>query len=453
MRRFRPLLAGLLLGAALATAASAAEAPPPSPPPPSPLEGELTPLGAIRAANGPRTIPAWTGGLTVPPKDYVPGQPHPDPFVDDTRWFTVQAQELDRFAIRLSGGLKALLRKYPNSFEIPVYLTRRTAALPQRVYDETIANSRRATPIENGLGVRDARVGIPFPIPKNGAQAMWNHVLRWRGDTLTRFDGIAVPDEHGNATVTMYREETLSPYAAGMGDAIGRYYRRVGVKPREVAGGTLLLHLSLDPLRRPFAGWYRPPGEPRVLRAPDYAYDTLDPATNGIRTADMRDMFSGMMDRFDFNLAGRREMYVPYNAYRLNGAGLVLPDLLWASHPNPAFLRYELHRVWVVEATLKRGLRHGLPRRVYYIDEDSWQIVMADHYNDAGELVRYAEAHGIQMSHVPAFLPTMEFTFDIPGGRYMASGIDNTEKPPQFDRPMKVEEFSAEYLLERVTKR
>ncbi|MGQ9370844.1 DUF1329 domain-containing protein [Azospirillum sp. ST 5-10] len=413
---------------------------------PGGLGDGLTPLGAIRGANAQGTIPAWTGGLTEPPRTFVAGTHHPDPFVDDGRWFTVRAAELDRFAVRLSAGQQELLRRYPDSFELPMYLTRRTAAAPQRIYDATAVNARRARLAENGLAVRDVGAGIPFPVPDNGDEVMWNHVLRWRGTAVSRIDGIVLPAADGTLAVDRYREDWLADQDAGPGGLTAFSYKRTGLSPPAVAGATLLIRETLNPLRNPRAVWYRPAGKGAAVRAPDFSYGTPDPATGGVRTADMLDMFSGLPDRFDFRLVGRREMYVPYNAYRLNIAALTPRDFLWPPHPDPAFLRYELHRVWVVEATLKRGYRHPFPRRTYYLDEDSWQILMADHYDAKGALARYAEAHPIVIPEVPVLLPTLELTYDFAGNRYVASGLDNADPPPAFDRPLKPDAFSPDAL-------
>jgi len=406
---------------------------------------ELTPFGAVRAGNKTRAIPPWTGGLTQPPKDYVPGRHVPDPYNEDGRWFTVGVADIDRYKVRLSAGLQALLQKYPASFEVPLFPTRRSAAAPQRVYDETMENAKRAKLGENGLALSGAKVGIPFPIPANGVQAMWNHVLRWRGEAVSRTGATVLPDPVGETPQSLFREDMLSAYAAGQ-EGRPTFYRRTALSPKGAAGATLLLHGTLNPIQSGFAAWFRPGETGKAVRAPDFAYDTPDPATGGIRTADMLDMFSGPLDQFDFALVSRREMYVPYNAYRLNTPNLAPADFLWPMHPNPQFLRYELHRVWVVEAKSKPGYRHALPERTYYLDEDSWQIVMADHYDAKGDLVRYAEAHGITYPQVPVFAPAMEITYDLVGGRYVVSGIDNLLKPPVFDKPMKPEEFAPETL-------
>lgn len=408
------------------------------------MPADLTPFGAIRAGDENRFIPAWTGGLAEPVKDYQPGRAHPDPFFEDVRWFTVKAADLERYKVRLSSGLQELLRRYPK-FEIPLYPGRRTAAAPQAVYDATAANLGSAKLIENGLGVSGAKVGIPFPVPKDGAEAMWNHLLRWRGGTVVRSDGVAIPDAYGQVTLSLYREEVLPAYGQGIEGPLTLYYRRTGLEPESVRGA-LLVQETLNPLVRPRAVWYRPPGDRRVLRAPDFADDTPDPASGGIRTADMLDMFNGTMDRFAYRLIGRRSMYVPYNAYRLDAAGLSPAEFLWSSHPNPSFLRYELHRVWIVEASLKSGYKHAFPERIYYLDEDSWQIVMADHFGPDGTLQRYAEAHGATYSQIPVFAPAVEITYDFPGNRYVVNGVDNLQSPPVYGRPLKPEAFGPESL-------
>lgn len=439
----RGFLAGtgaLLLAPTLPADAWAQDAPPS-------LPADLTPVGAERAANPRETIPEWTGGLDTPVSGYVAGQPHPDPLVEDGRWFTVTAADLTRYAVRLSAGTAALLKTYPTSFQLPMFPTRRTAAYSRAVYDATAANARTARNEANGLAVREARIGFPFPRPKTGMEAMWNHILRWRGETMRGTDGVAVVEADGTRTSARYRTEMMSPYAKGEAGAIALLFRRTTLEPADRAGEALVLQRSLDPIQEPPQFWYRSPGKPKVMPAFDFTYDRPDPASGGIRTADMLDMFSGTPDRFDFKLAGKREMYVPYNAYRLDTTVLGPDDILWPGHLAPNFLRYELHRVWVVEATRRPGSRHAFARRVYYLDEDSWQIVMAEHYDAKGVLLRYAEAHGIQLSHVPCFVPTLEITYDMATGRYVVSGIDNQEKAPSYNRNMKKDLFTRDGLL------
>ncbi|MBP2298251.1 DUF1329 domain-containing protein [Azospirillum picis] len=413
------------------------------------LGEELTPFGAVRAGNRTRAIPRWTGGLVTAPRGYVPGQPSPDPYVEDVRWFTVGAADAERYKIRLTAGQQALLAKYPESFELALFPSRRSAAAPQRIYDATLANAGRAKVGENGLALRDAAVGVPFPIPANGVQAMWNHKLRWRGTSLSQTGLTIVRAGDGSRTATKLREEFASPYAAGDAASPPLLYRRTILDPKDQAGTSLLIQSTLDPIAARTLAWAREGERGRVVRAPDFSYDTPDPVTAGICSADMLDMFSGALDRFDFTLVTRREMYMPYNAYPLTNPGLTVKDLLWPGHPNPQFLRYEMHRVWVVDARLKPNFRHGLPDRTYYLDEDSWQILAAEHYDGKGQLLRYAEAHPVAHWQVPALLPAAEFTFDLTADRYVARGIGNGLPPPVFDAPIRPEDFTPDALVRR----
>jgi hypothetical protein len=438
-----------LLGGAAASTATPSWAQDPAAPPPVPRLGEeLTPFGAIRAGNRTRVIPPWTGGLTTPPKGYMPGRHSPDPYIEDGRWFTVGPADAERYKIRLSAGLQALLAKYPTTFEVPLFPCRRSAAAPQRVYDACLENAGRATLGENGLVLSGARVGVPFPIPANGVQAMWNHLLRWRGTAMSHTSQTILPSGDGGLTERLYQEDFSFPYAAGE-DGKPTLYRRTSLTPPDQVGTTLLTQATLNPIRSGFRAWLRSGERGRVVPAPDFLYDVADPATDGVCTADMFDMFSGPLDRFDFTLISRREMYVPYNAYRLNTPSLAPSEFLWYGHPNPQFLRYEMHRVWIVDARLKPNFQHKLPDRTYYLDEDSWQILMAEHYNGKGELQRYAEAHNVAHWQVPAFVPAAEFVYDLTADRYVARGIDNLQRPPVFDKPLKPEEFTPESLVRR----
>ena len=373
---------------------------------------DLTPMGAIRAGTENRFIPPWEGGLATPVKGFEAGRAHPDPFFEDGRWFVVTAAELDRYKVRLSWGLRELLRQ-SDRFEVPVYPAHRSAAAPLAVYNAAIENRRTARLAENDLAVTGARVAVPFPEPKSGAEAMWNHVLRWRGGSMVRLDRVVLPDKYGKLNRRLYREDLESAYNLGEAGLVATRYRRIGLSPDTIKEENLLLIDSLDPLRSPRIAWFRAPDAPRAVRASDFVAGVFDPASDNIRTADMLDMFSGPLDRFDYRLVGRRAMYVPYNAYRLIQENVEPEDFLWSVHPNTSFLRYELHRVWIVEAKLKRGYRHPFPERLYYIDEDSWQIVMADHFDREYRLARYAETHGVTLSHVPVFAPAMEITYDF----------------------------------------
>ena len=136
-------------------------------------------------------------------------------------------------------------------------------------------------------------------------------------------------------------------------------------------------------------------------------------------------MFNGAPDRYDWKLVGKKEMLVPYNAYKLHSNTVKNSDILKAGHINQDLARYELHRVWVLDATLKPGTSHLYARRTFYIDEDSWQILAADHYDARGQLWRVSEAHCINYYDAQTFWSTLEVHVDLQNGRYLAIGLDN----------------------------
>ncbi|NNG04602.1 MAG: DUF1329 domain-containing protein [Inquilinus sp.] len=413
-------------GALLAGAFAVLAAMPAKAQDPSQLGSTLTPFGAIRAGNADGTIPAWTGGITSPPAGYSIGDHHPDPFAGDRVQFSITGANADAYADKLTPGHLATLRQYP-SFAMNVYPTRRSASAPQRIYDATIANARSAQLVADGNGVDGASVGIPFPIPNNGLEAIWNHLLRFRGETVFRQYGQANPTAGGAYTMVRIDEKLLFRYARGEPGNTSVLFLQEVVGPARLAGEILLVHETINQITEPRQAWTYNPGQRRVRRAPNIAYDNPGTAADGLRTSDNLDIFNGAPDRYTWDLVGRRELYVPYNAYKLHSNALSYDDIIRPNHLNPEHLRYELHRVWVVDARLKDGTSHIYARRTFYLDEDSWQIVAVDHYDSRGQLWRLGEAHGINYYEVPTFWTTLDTIYDLQAGRYTANGFDNEQ--------------------------
>ena len=438
--RWVSLILVLALSAAgVATEAEAAEK----------LGRELTPLGAVKAGNASGDIPAWEGGLTKPPAGYAPGKLHPDPFPDDKPLFTITAANVEQYKAHLSPGHIALFRRYPKTFRMPVYRTRRTAALPQRIYDKTIANAKTAKLTEDGNGVLNAAEGIPFPIPRNGLEAIWNHLLRYRGKTTAKVSGQAVPTANGSYTMVRIAEQALFAYQqpGATTETIDNkvvYFLQEVTSPPRLAGNITLVHETLNQAVEPRKAWLYNPGQRRVRRAPNVAYDNPGTASDGQRTNDQFDMFNGAPDRYNWTLVGRREFYIPYNSYRLHSDRNRFDDILKPGHINPDLTRYELHRVWVVEAKVKEGTRHIYARRTFYLDEDSWQIAGVDQYDGRGELWRVSEAHIINFYEIPLTWTTMMTIYDLQNGRYLANGLDNEPgyQITRFDLPMTRSQFT-----------
>ncbi|MDF2782009.1 MAG: hypothetical protein K0S96_1813, partial [Geminicoccaceae bacterium] len=169
-------------------------------------------------------------------------------------------------------------------------------------------------------------------------------------------------------------------------------------------------------------------------------------ASDGQRTSDQLDMFNGAPDRYDWQLVGRRELYIPYNNYRLHSDALTHDQIIQPGHINPEFTRYELHRVWEVEAKLKDDTSHLYAARRLFLDEDSWQIVVADHYDRRGQLWRVAEAYTINYYEIPLLWETLFCVYDLQNGRYLAFGLNNELEVDQFDIGLDAADFTPDAL-------
>ncbi|WP_308723902.1 DUF1329 domain-containing protein [Metapseudomonas otitidis] len=395
----------------------------------------LTPLGAEKAGNADGSIPAWTGGIgkdagAVDAKGFLA-----DPFANEKPLFTITAQNVDRYKDKLSDGQVAMLKRYPETYRIPVYPTHRTVNVPQAVQDAAKKSALYVQPINDGNGLAhfaESRY-YAFPIPKSGVEVIWNHVTRYRGGNLRRVITQATPQVNGSYTPIRFEEEVAVPQEmpdlpAAKGENVLTFFKQQVTAPSRLAGNVLLVHETLDQVKEPRLAWIYNAGQRRVRRAPQVAYDGPGTAADGLRTSDNFDMFSGAPDRYDWKLVGKKEMYIPYNSYKLDSPSLKYDDIIKAGHINQDLTRYELHRVWEVVATVKPGERHIYAKRHMYIDEDSWQVALVDHYDGRGQLWRVAEGHAQFYYHhqVPAY--TLEALYDIIAGRYLALGMKNEEK-------------------------
>lgn len=388
------------------------------------LAGNLTPLGAERAGNAEGTIPVWQGGYTSSPAGYRSGDPRPDPFAADKPLLTITAANFNEHADKLPEGAKALFAKFP-AYRMDVYPTRRSAAAPQWVYDNVRANATRARAAPGGIafGVAGAVGGIPFPIPNNGHEIVWNHLLAFWGPARETHLSTYVVSSAGQIDLaSAYRELADFPYytPGATPESFGRYYfrtRHILDAPSHKYGEGYLAWQPIDLARDKFAAWRYLPGERRVRRGPSLSYDTPDAEASGFQTLDEYYIFFGGPDRYDFKILGKREMYVPYNNDRFYG--LAADAVLGAGHANPAALRYELHRVWVVEGTLAKGKSHIVPRRRLYFDEDTWLAVYSDSWDDEGRLWKFGHATMYLVPDLPAVIIGSQFVYDLVLGGYV----------------------------------
>jgi len=423
-----------LMGAAIALALSAGSAlAAVAPTEAAKLGASLTPFGAEKAANAAGTIPEWSGGITQAPAAYkTPGQHHPDPFADDRPLFTITKANLDQYQGNLTPGQIALFNTYPNSYQMPVYQTRRSGSAPQWVYDNSIKNASTAKLLDGGNGFSDAYGGIPFPIPQNGVEALWNHIARYRGTYIVRRASEVAVQRNGSYSLVTSQQEALFKFYNPKGTAadlnnIMFYYLSFTKSPARLAGGAVLVHETLDQVKEPRQAWGYNAGQRRVRRAPNLAYDTPIAAADGLRTADDTDMINGSPDRYDWKLVGKKEIYIPYNSYKVSSPEVKYEDLLQVGHLNPAFTRNELHRVWVVEGTLKSDARHIYSKRTLFLDEDSWQAAVVDQYDGRGELWRVSIAYLKNYYDLPTTWSALDSFHDLQARRYHVQNLDNEE--------------------------
>lgn len=412
---------------------------------------ELTPIGAERAGNADGTIPEWTGGLSEFPEGYEVGQRLVDPFSGDKPLFVITAENLDQYSENLSPGQIAMFKRYPDTYKMPVYKTRRSARLPDVEYTLIKEYATKTDLVEGGNGMIDFRASTPFPIPNDGLEIIWNHITRYRTPLgLTRRYIQAPVQANGNFSPVLFEEFAMfanrvpdNPYP----NRLAVFLQRI-LAPARLEGDVLLVHENIDQVAEPRSAWVYNAGQRRVRRAPDIAYDGPGTASDGLRTADDLDLYNGAPDRYDWELVGKQELYIPYNAYQLRRGDLKYKDIIKAGHMNPDYLRYELHRVWVVKAKLKEGARHIYAARTFYVDEDSWQIAVVDHYDGRGELWKLKEGHMIMHYQVAVPWLAAASLHDLNSGRYLVLGLDNEEKgyPYNFDYLGKFEDFTPSAL-------
>ncbi|MND88735.1 hypothetical protein D3C80_807670 [compost metagenome] len=399
------------------------------------LQKDLTPLGGERAANKDGSIPAWDGGYTKIPAGYKSGQPRPDPFANEKPLFTITSKNMAEHADKLSAGQKELLTKYPNTYRMDIYPTHRTASAPDWLYKFTVENATRAKSSANGQSIEGAYGGIPFPIPQSGAEVMWNHLLRWKGDSVLYQAGSYVVSGGKPVLASATRNEMNYPYnfedgsLANFNGDFWHYYM-VTTAPSFKSGETILIREPVDFVGKGRQAWQYLLGQRRVRRAPSIGYDTPNSVTSGADFFDEVSLFLGGLDRYDWKLVGKKEMYIPYN---MNNFHLQkVDDVLGQNHLNPQFVRWEKHRVWVVEANLAAGQRHTVPKKVFYVDEDTWNASLYDGWDAQGRLWRTGSALPILAYDFPGQLLNPFMITDFVKGSYEATIIN--EQSVQYGR-------------------
>lgn len=396
------------------------------------LGKSLTPMGAEMAGNADGSIPAWKpmpkNAGAVDSKGFLA-----DPFPSEKPLLTITAQNVDQYKDKLAPGQYAMFKRYPETFKMPVYPSHRGATVPDEVFAAIKRNATNTNLVSGGNGLENFETAIPFPIPKSGVEVIWNHITRYRGGSVTRLLTQATPQPNGSFSLVYFEDQfvfrdKMKDYDPKNPGNILFYFKQKVTAPARLAGGVLLVHETLDQVKEPRSAWVYNAGQRRVRRAPQVSYDGPGTAADGLRTSDNLDMYNGAPDRYDWKLEGKKEMYIASDSYKLDDPKLKYADIIKAGHINQDLARYELRRVWHVVATLKEGQRHIYAKRDFYIDEDTWQAAVVDHYDGRGQLWRVAEAHSENYydKQVPWY--ALETLYDLQSGRYLALGMKNEEK-------------------------
>lgn len=389
------------------------------------LKTELTPFGAEKAGNKDGSIPAWTGGYSTPIPGDKPGGRRGDPFKDDKPLYSVTAKNVDQHAGKLSDGVKALLKKYPESFRLDVYPTRRTAVAPQWVYDNTAKNALRAK--LDGHKLVGAYGGVPFPMPKSGLEAIWNHKLSWRGSAWEAdFNQYQITANGKVVLTTDGRIRQRMPYYFDDGsvdsfEGVHWEVNLLNVGPPIRAGEMIVGRQHVDEEKS--QSYVYLTGQRRVRKLPNACCDTPTPATAGLMSFDELSVFSGRTDRFDWKLVGKKELLVPYNQNRFLQARDA--EIIKGQHLNPDHVRWELHRVWVVEASLAAGQRHQAPKSIYYLDEDTWLAVLGDRWDANGQLWKTLWVFNYVMPDFPGTVQQTFGFYDLLSGQAYVANVLN----------------------------
>lgn len=428
MNASTPVLYGSTLALLLCTSALAAVSPQEA----ARLGTTLTPLGGEMAGNADGSIPAWAGGLPKTAGAVDSAGFLADPFANERVLFTITAQNVEQYQKNLSPGQVAMFKRYPD-YTMNVYPTHRSVSVPPAIVEAARQNALNTQLVAGGNGLEHFTKAYPFPIPKSGLEVIWNHITRYRGDSMKRQMVQIVPDVRGVGTPVTFDHlyalrESLADYDPAKPSNVLFYNKQTITAPARLAGNVELVHETLDQVKEPRQAWIYNAGQRRVRRAPQVAYDGPAGSTDGQRVVDNYDMFNGAPDRYDWQLVGKQELYIPYNSYKLDSPKLKYADITKAGHIDQGLARYELHRVWHVVATLKPGQRHVYAKRDFYFDEDSWQAAVIDHYDGRNTLWRVAEAHlqSYYNDQVPFY--TAETLNDMISGRYLVLGLKNEEK-------------------------
>jgi hypothetical protein len=337
-----------------------------------------------------------------------------------------------------------MFETYPDTFRMPVYPSHRDFAYADSVYAKVRYNAENVELTEDFEGISGYIGGASHPVPRNGYEVVW--LTRTTGAYLMRegeYSDIAVfPNGSRSTRRSSFIQE--SPYADRNNPLSSEYeYPNLGKfagyimtnvsEPARDKGLITSIFEPYDYSRNAREVWRYLPGSRRVRRAPTVGFDTPD-GPGGLKTVDEVRGFNGSMERFDWKMVGRQEVFIPYHNYKFDDPDASYDELLTSFHANPDFMRYELKRVWVAEATLKEGERHLYGKRRIYVDEDTGLTAITENYDGRGELWKVVLFNNIYDYGGEAYVRRVQMYHDLRAGAYIAERLINDSAPMLYDQ-------------------
>lgn len=411
----------------------------------------LTPVGAEQNGNADGSIPAWTGGLKTPPQNFDPEKGFADPFASDKPLFVINQSNLDQHKAFLSEGQQALIKRYSN-YSIPVYQSRRTAVFADDMLQAVQQEKGSVKLTESGKGlIGVTNTMVPFVEPTNGLQVVWNTILRRPAQSLSSGTASFVAGQ-GVTPIPFSSTQTIA-WAPAIGKAGGtKLFSLIGesTRPAAQAGEALLVEDTLNFDEDARNAWIVNSGQRRVIRAPELVHSAPAGNSDALRTVDDIYGFNGSPERYDWKLLGKKEMYIPYNNYKMTDKSMSYTDMLDGTFIRSDLTRFEKHRVWVVEGTLKPGMEHIYSKRTMYVDEDSWYIALMDQYDNKGELWRVKALYLMQAYNAPGMYTAGEMQHDLNARKTIFSGFQNEEPATEFNVKVRAGDFSQSALRRKM---
>ena len=392
---------------------------------------ELTCMGAEKAGTESGVAPyegkwfkKWPGVKSE--HGYEPG-----PYADEKPLFTITAANMAEYADRLTEGQKGMFAKYPDVFKMHVYPSHRDFKFVDWVCDVVKKNAQEAEVVDEGLGVSGTGGAIPFPFPKTGAEAIWNVINPHRAWTeKVTYD---TADVYENGTIAWGKSEfrtmnlcnnPIATERCQYTDQVNAYFFVKTLLPARSNGEVSVGYQPNNFKSNATQAWQYQPGIRRVRKAPEVGFDYPVPPA-GLRTVDDDYIFNGSPERYNWKLVGKKEIYVPYHNFKINDPALSYDELITPKTINPEYMRYELHRVWVIEAYLKDGVRHIYKKRRIYADEDTWLALIAESYDNQDALWRVNWAAYFYSQESGTYHRSVSLYHNLTSGAYEATYLTN----------------------------